>query len=912
VWNRNPLSDSVENRPRINSERRRAISSGVRRAVSRSSTGEGSTGERPHAELAQTAATWLLGLVVIGAALAIGTVHATTLLVVAALSFFTVALALYGSTTAGTSIRPALSLPVITCAALALYTLFQTLPLPMGLLRVIAPANADVWERVLLPFGEPALRWASISLDPGASVLEAVKWATYAAVFASAAAISSKRGAAWGVTLVFASAMLAAIITVAHGLAGATRVYGLYQPAFAASVWHVGPLLNPNNLAGYLNLGALAGLGLALTRKPVVPPWLIALGVMLIVGVEVTSASRGGVLALPIGVLALALVTRRQTSSGAAGRGRSIWIMVIAAIAGGAVLAALGGSRATWAELYAKDVSKIEMLLWAKPLLHDHPFFGIGRGAFESVFPVYRLVPGNLVFTHAENFPAQWASEWGIPVTLAAFIAFGWAFAPKQLGVGRSAVAAGAWMGVAVLLLQNMFDLALEVPAIVIAAASVLGSLWGDGRRRHLPRAESGTTSPRDWSLPAAIGVAAVGLALVGLGALHRSTDVASDRAALRAAYEAEGNLQYPEEVARVRDLVRAAMLRHPAEPYFPLIGALVAVRAHDQNPMPWLQHTLERGQVNGRAHLLLAEFLGARGAKKQALFELRLSVENDSGLAGPAAKTLVHWTHDHDELMTAIPPGLAGVRMLDQVAAYLDQPENWAIQSQCNQEIIARDPGEIAARVRESEARLSALDTGKPAGLCLDREACHKTIRAHATAIALSRPDSATAALLRARLLLSDKKPEEAASLLELECQKVTDRIPCLQARVSAAAQITDAHPPANGALDRLGTAAKELIGNACNTAVSCADMATWVGDIRRGRGENGLALAMYERAARADPTEERWLKLAAIASSVDDHGRAAEALERVAQRHGGGDGELRERIKAERSLAGSRLLQR
>ena len=880
--------------------------------MARPSTSDATAGERPHAALAQTISTWLVGLVVIGSALAIGTVHAVTLLVVATIAFLAVALALYGSTPVGASIRPSLSLPVITCGALALYTLAQTLPLPMGLLRVIAPANADVWERVLIPLGEPALRWASLSLDPGASALEAVKWATYAAVFASTAAISSKRGAAWGVTLVFASAMIAAVVTVAHGLAGATRVYGLYQPAFAASLWHVGPLLNPNNLAGYLNLGALAGLGLALTSKPVVPPWLIGVGVMLIVGVEVTSASRGGVLALPIGVLALAFVTHRQTSGGGAGRNRSIWIMVLAAVAGGAVLAALGSTRDTWGELYAKDVSKIEMLLWAKPLLRDHPFFGIGRGAFESVFPVYRLVPGNLVFTHAENFPAQWASEWGIPVTLAAFVAFGWAFAPKQLGVGRSAVAAGAWMGVAVLLLQNMFDLALEVPAIVIAAATILGSLRGDGRRRHIPRTANDTASPRDWSLPAAVAVAVSGLALVAFASHYRATDVASDRAALRAAYEAEGNLQYPEEVARVRNLVRATMLRHPAEPYFPLIGALVAVRARDASPMPWLQHTLERGQVNGRAHLLLAEFLGGHSAKKQALFELRLSVENDSGLAGPAAKTLVRWTREYDEIMTAVPAGLMGVRMLDQVAAYLVQPDTWLVQSRCNQEIIARDPGEIAARVRESEARLAALATGKPEGLCADAEACRKTIRDHATAIAVSRPESATAALLRARLLVVDRKPEEAVSLLEIECQKVTERILCLQARVMAAAQIKEPHPVANGAPDRLGAAAKELVGNACNTPVSCADMATWVGDIRRNRGEIGLALVMYERAARADPSEERWLKLADVASGAQEHGRAAEALERVAQRHGGGDAALKQRIQSERSLAGSRLLQR
>ena len=45
-------------------------------------------------------------------------------------------------------------------------------------------------------------------------------------------------------------------------------------------------------------------------------------------------------------------------------------------------------------------------------------------------------------------------------------------------------------------------------------------------------------------------------------------------------------------------------------------------------------------------------------------------------------------------------------------------------------------------------------------------------------------------------------------------------------------------------------------------------------------------------------------------VASAVDEHGRAAEALERVAQRHGGGDPELRARIQVERTRAGSRFI--
>jgi hypothetical protein len=47
-------------------------------------------------------------------------------------------------------------------------------------------------------------------------------------------------------------------------------------------------------------------------------------------------------------------------------------------------------------------------------------------------------------------------------------------------------------------------------------------------------------------------------------------------------------------------------------------------------------------------------------------------------------------------------------------------------------------------------------------------------------------------------------------------------------------------------------------------------------------------------------------------MASGANEHGRAAEALERVAQRHGGGDAAMKQRIQTERSLAGSHLLQR
>ena len=130
----------------------------------------------------------------------------------------------------------------------------------------IAPANADVWARSLLPFGErPA--WGSISLDPGASLVEALKWLTYASTFFAASVLGARRGTQLVLALVVSSATLLAVVTVSNGLLDARKVFGVYEPTSQFLPHHVGPLLNANNLAGYLTLGAITGVGLMLVRS---------------------------------------------------------------------------------------------------------------------------------------------------------------------------------------------------------------------------------------------------------------------------------------------------------------------------------------------------------------------------------------------------------------------------------------------------------------------------------------------------------------------------------------------------------------------------------------------------------------------------------------------------------------------
>src|SRR5262249_20766313 len=157
---------------------------------------------------------------------------------------------------------------------------------------------------------------------------------------------------------------------------------------------------------------------------------------------------------LPLGILILGAVLVANQRRGF-GRLSSTLPVVLGAIVGGTILAVLGGTENTWGELYEKDIRKLSMVLWARPMVSDHPFWGIGRGAFESVFPAYRSAPGDGVYSYAECFPAQWLAEWGVPVGIAMLAGLIWILLPRRLDITRSTTAAAAWSGVLILLLQN-------------------------------------------------------------------------------------------------------------------------------------------------------------------------------------------------------------------------------------------------------------------------------------------------------------------------------------------------------------------------------------------------------------------------------------------------------------------------
>jgi O-antigen ligase len=308
------------------------------------------------------------------------------------------------------ALRPAAA-PAAALAAMGLLGVFQALPLPEGVVRLLSPEHWRLHRQAAELAGEGAA--PRLSLAPSATLGTALAWAAAAACLLAAAGAGRHR-------------------RLRRWLAGAVVVSGLFQVFFGARNWFArsrtlwgvevlsnaerlrGTFVNPNHAALYLGLAlpvafAWGWWGVRRARiEPrierrillVAPPCLAWLTLFL--GLAF-SGSRGGLLA------ALAAVTlqgvllpgvRRRRWAGLAG--------IAAAVLGLATVAAVG-LREGLGRLFAlgTDVGQGARLAEYAAVLdlwRRFPVTGTGLGAFREAFPLVQPagLPGTYWHPHSD------------------------------------------------------------------------------------------------------------------------------------------------------------------------------------------------------------------------------------------------------------------------------------------------------------------------------------------------------------------------------------------------------------------------------------------------------------------------------------------------------------------------------
>ncbi len=875
--------------------------------------------------------TGLLALVVIGSLLAVGTVHVGVLL-------FITPIALLGAgivSLCEDSLADSMPAPAWVLSGLSLYSLLQSVPVPWSWLRRLSPISAQTWAEARQLIGSNVHRAASISVDPGASRVEALKWLSYAAVFVCAATLTKRKGAKRGLSLVVIAAFAGGVLTIIHGLFGIDKWLGLYKPTFSGPPWALSPLLNANNFAGYLNLATFCALGLAMTGRPPMPRWALGLVAAILFALSILTGSRGGVLALLLCTLLVTIALREQATR-ARRQGAPVlpgWLPISGVAAVGIALFLLGSTNTIWEQLLDETTSKIRIVEWTAPMIMDHRWFGLGRGAYETASSAYRATPGLVIFQHAENFLADWLAEWGIPVAVAGLCALAWHLRPRRLGFLRHPLPTTAFIGILALLLQNLVDLGLEVAAVGIAACTVLGSLWGGAardRERRRVRAERRATNnerepsadsasspnhdrPRDPGIyragrldagsarnktnarKAAVRAGGWIASTIGLVSLVGLTSLPDSFDRRRELHDAFAVVKWTDksEVLRFARQLDGAIERHPADPYFPLLGALMA-RNTGANALKWVNQALRRDPINARAELLLADVLAQHGHVLQALGALKRCTTHEPELGGVVAERATQFSQSLDDLERAVPDGVKGVALLNAMALNFAKPEQRQLHEALLQRAFQRQPNSISTHAIVVDDLMRDLDDPTSPCAAAAHAGCETRLHAHAAVIEALGPKNLQAVLMHAHLLSHDGKLEQAAEWLSKRCQDFSSDATCATHFVYAASRLNS---PA-----LLEEASASYLALACSTAETCANASTWIGDLFMAKGNYEHALARFERAANEAPSAEAWQRVAQAALSCSHVSRAQSALI-AARRYGATpDSELEHRVEQAR----------
>ncbi len=809
---------------------------------------------------------WLLALAVPSGVLALGSLFTEALAPLLLVCGVAVALLSVGAPAHAP--RPSATVLLCLAAALTGYTLLQLVPLPASMLAWLAPANAEVWRDALHPLREPGPALASVSLDPAATRVEVARGVLYICVYLAGLQIARRtEGTHFLERVLVGSVVLLAVISLLHPAFGLDRVLGIYRPQIPHGPRHTAPLLNANHLGGYVTIGICLVTGVLFSPRPAFPKPIAAVVGVVLVGVQVFIASRGALGSTVIGVLATAGLWRVARSRASA----TSWTgaLVVLGLGASAAMVGLAAGEGAWTEIASKDLSKLDVFRHALRLCEHHGAWGIGRGAFESVFPKERAGVGNIVFTHPENVVVQWVTEWGIPVSVAAFAATAWCLRPKS-AVVRSHVPFGAWGALVALTVHNLVDFSSEVPGVMIAlclcAATVTAGVGA------APHRLSGWGN-RPASLGAGLALAAAGVAVWTF--VGRSGELFNEEHAMKERVSAD-----TQDREAFHAAARAAMLRHPAEPYFPFLGAYRAAVARDESAIPWASRALERSPTYGRAHLMLARAL-FRASPSQARLEYRLAFEQDPGTFEAMRDEAPLLVGNYYDAMELLPSEKAvskvdRVWVLELISGHLAERLP-ATRVRLDGEQLALDPKALPPLERAARDALHDLREGEP--WCDASKACADEALAKAQQLRAANPARCAGHVQVAEATYAGGNALHALAELEGAVEGVDEHADCLRALADLAIRAGD-RTRAAPALDKLADLP-------CGKSEECVANLVYAATLEEQRKNPRRALAHYRKAADLAPEREDLLiEQARLAKLLDLHSEASDVYGKLAEK--------------------------
>lgn len=354
--------------------------------------------------------------------------------------------------------------------------ILQLLPLPLSV------------EHILLPEGG-GLSWNRLTRDPAATVAAAAKLAFMLAYFflVTLSARSSARVRALELALLGNGTVLALLGTV-----NALSSTGPILWAFPSDSPSFGPYANRAHfstlVAMLLPLGLARVLSEGIGRRGERLPLVLAIAVMATaVG---AAASRAGLALILMSCIAVPLVMKWKGHGLRRTLGRACFILGLAMGVGIGVGGEKLGERLVGR--LRDDAFAVRSEIWRATLrmIADHPVFGVGLGAFATMYPHYDSSNGMRYTAEAHNDYLQLLAETGIAGGLigVGFLVFLLRIMRRSLSrtveARPGSLAVGASVGIASGLIHSLVDFGLQITANALVFLSLVAVLLRLGRER--------------------------------------------------------------------------------------------------------------------------------------------------------------------------------------------------------------------------------------------------------------------------------------------------------------------------------------------------------------------------------------------------------------------------------------------
>lgn len=319
-------------------------------------------------------------------------------------------------------LKTGLFLPLVLFPGLVL---FQLIPLPIGLIRIISGRTAHLYES-LVPFGI-SKTFFPLSIYPNITILELFKVLAYVGIFFLAInKIETKKQFDSIINAIVFLGVSISIFGIIQKYTYKGRVYWFDIPGSAPAPF--GPFVNRNNFSGYINMIIPLTLGCFLANKSRLKRTIYGLSMWLMILALFLSGSRAGMLIYILVLLFTVSLSRLK---------HSLRINTQVLIIYFVLVFFLSIFYIDFSHIWKRFVNLFttEMLVvfghgysWRDILRiwRDFPLFGTGLGTFGNISSMYKTTAAQTLFTYAHNDYLQLLSEVGLAgfTCLSLFFAF--------------------------------------------------------------------------------------------------------------------------------------------------------------------------------------------------------------------------------------------------------------------------------------------------------------------------------------------------------------------------------------------------------------------------------------------------------------------------------------------------------